>query len=99
MLPCSRVYQEYIQPVTDYDSRHSGDLLPTLTAYITCCASPSAICNMLYIHKNTLYARLNKISQILGKNFIRQRDCVQPVPGPENPDPDPAGILDRDLDP
>ena len=47
--PLLQVYQEYIQPITDYDSRHSGDLLPTLTAYITCCASPSAICNLLYI--------------------------------------------------
>lgn len=97
--PLLQVYQEYIQPITDYDSRHSGDLLPTLTAYITCCASPSAICNLLYIHKNTLYARLNKISQILGKDLSDSETVFNLSLGLKIQTLIQAGILDRDLDP
>ena len=97
--PLLQVYQEYIQPITDYDSRHSGDLLPTLTAYITCCASPSAICNLLYIHKNTLYARLNKISQILEKDLSDSETVFNLSLGLKIQTLIQAGILDRDLDP
>lgn len=97
--PLLQVYQEYIQPVVDYDSRHSGDLLPTLTAYISCCASPTAICSTLYIHKNTLYARLNKISQILGKNLSDSETVFNLSLGLKIQTLIRAGILDSDLDP
>lgn len=97
--PLLQVYQEYIQPIADYDTRHGGDLLPTLTAYITFCASPSAICGALFIHKNTLYARLNKISQILGKDLSDSETVFNLSLGLKIQTLIQAGILDRDLDP
>ncbi len=97
--PLLQVYQEYIQPIADYDNRHSGDLLPTLTAYITFCGSPSAICNALYIHKNTMYARLNKISQILGKKLSDSETVFNLSLGLKIQTLIQAGMLDSDLDP
>ena len=54
---------------------------------------------MLYIHKNTLYARLNKISQILGKNLSDSETVSNLSLGLKIQTLIQAGILDRDLDP
>lgn len=97
--PLLHLYKEYIQPIIDYDNRHSGDLLPTLTAYTTYCASPSAICNALFIHKNTLYARLNKISQILGKNLSDSETVFNLSLGLKIQTLIQTGILGSELDP
>ena len=67
--PLLQVYEEYIQPILKYDKMHSGELFPTLATYLECGSSPSGACSSLFIHKNTLYSRLNKISQLLGKNL------------------------------
>lgn len=69
LSPLLQVYCEYILPIIQYDDAHSGELFPTLTTYLGCCSSPSATCAALYIHKNTLYSRLNKIAQLLGKSL------------------------------
>lgn len=69
MRPLLSAHRQYIQPILDYDSSRGGELYPTLTTYIACCSSPSAACRALYIHKNTLYSRLSKISQLLGLNL------------------------------
>lgn len=69
LAPLLLVYNEYIAPIIKYDKEHTGELLSTLTSYISNCFSPSAICSELYIHKNTLYSRLSKITHIIGKNL------------------------------
>lgn len=67
--PLVQVYQEYILPIIEYDASHSGELFSTLTTYIACASSPSNACAALFIHKNTLYSRLAKIAQVIGKNL------------------------------
>lgn len=67
--PLLDLHEEYIKPIVIYDEEHGTELLQTITAYIKCCFSTSDICSTLFIHKNTLYSRLNKISQILNKNL------------------------------
>jgi len=67
--PLLDLHEEYLKPILLYDEHHGTDLLQTLDTYIKCCSSTSAICAELFIHKNTLYSRLNKISQILGKDL------------------------------
>ena len=67
--PLTALYREYIFPILQYDQSHGSELFPTLTTYMFCCSSPSAACSELYIHKNTLYSRLNKISALLKKNL------------------------------
>lgn len=70
MTPLCQVYSDNIVPILRYDELHGGNLFPTLTAYLKSNSSPSATCAALYIHKNTLYSRLNKISQVLGKDIL-----------------------------
>ncbi len=67
--PLIQVYKEYLLPILQYDQTHGGNLFSTLATYLECGSSPSATCSALFIHKNTLYSRLNKISQILGKTL------------------------------
>lgn len=67
--PLLDVHEEYLKPVLIYDEQHGTDLLQTLSTYIKHCSSTSAICAELFIHKNTLYSRLNKISHILKKDL------------------------------
>lgn len=69
LTPLMALYREYVLPVVQYDQQHGGELFTTLEGYITYRCSPTAICKALYIHKNTLYSRLNKISQLLDKNL------------------------------
>lgn len=70
MTPLCQVYSDNIAPILRYDKLHGGNLFPTLTTYLKSNSSPSVTCAELYIHKNTLYSRLNKISQILGKDIL-----------------------------
>jgi len=68
-MPLMALYREYVFPVIQYDKQHGGELFTTLEGYITCRCSPTAICKALYINKNPLYSRLNKIAQLLHKNL------------------------------
>lgn len=97
--PLLLIYQEYIVPIIEYDKEHSGDLLATLTSYISNCSSPTAICSELYIHKNTLYSRLNKISQILNKELSNSETIFNISLGLKMQTLIQAGILYDDLNP
>ena len=97
--PLLLVYHEYILPIIEYDKLHNGKLFYTLTAYISYCSSPSAICSALYIHKNTLYYRLNKISEILGKNLTDNETIFNISLGLKIQALIQAGIIQNDLDP
>lgn len=97
--PLLQIYQEYILPVIQYDQQHGSELLTTLTAYISCCSSPSAICSALFIHKNTLYSRLNKISQVLGKSLSDSEAIFNISLGLKIQTLIQAGILQGELDP
>lgn len=67
--PLKEVYLEFVYPLVNYDSNHKANLVETISCYIDLNGSTSKICSELYIHKNTLYSRLNKISDILGKDL------------------------------
>lgn len=97
--PLLLVYQEYVLPIIEYDKLHSGELLSTLTSYISNCSSPSAICSALYIHKNTLYSRLNKISQLIGKDLSDSETIFNISLGLKLQTLIQAGILRNDLNP
>jgi DNA-binding PucR family transcriptional regulator len=68
-------YREYIQPISEYDVKHGTELLETLETYIRCCSATSAICESLFIHKNTLYSRMSKISQLI-KHDLSDSDTL-----------------------
>lgn len=59
------IYDTYITPLVKYDSKHHTQLMETLEVYLSnnCCKTNTE--KHLFIHKNTLRARLSTISNIL----------------------------------
>ncbi|WP_434749115.1 helix-turn-helix domain-containing protein [Paenibacillus amylolyticus] len=63
---------EYLGPLIRYDSEKGRQLLLTLKQYLTLCCSKQETASALFIVRQTLYHRLDKIEGLLGK------DCLLP---------------------
>ncbi|MGG3466986.1 PucR family transcriptional regulator ligand-binding domain-containing protein [Neobacillus pocheonensis] len=61
---------EYLYPVIQYDQKYNGKLLETLKAYLECNGSKQETSNKLFIVRQTLYHRLQKLENLLGENFM-----------------------------
>jgi len=57
--------QAVLEPVIRYDIEHSGDLLHTLEVYFRCHGNASQGASVLFLHRNGLLYRLNRIEQLL----------------------------------
>lgn len=64
--------EQKIGPLRRYDNRHDALLLPTLQAYFEAGQNPRAASAALFVHPNTVYQRLTRISQILGNDDWRE---------------------------
>lgn len=62
-----------LKPLIDYDNDYKSNLLPTLYNALTC-ESIDEAAKKLFIHVNTLRYRLNKIQQLVGKDFFVNKD-------------------------
>jgi purine catabolism regulator len=62
--------EEYIGPLVRYDQDKSGELLKTLKVYVTRLGSKQETATELYIVRQTLYHRLEKIAALLGDDFM-----------------------------
>ena len=62
---------EYIQPVIDYDRKHSSKLVETLKVYLHTNGQKKDTAERLFIVRQTLYHRLEKIEQLLGPDFMQ----------------------------
>lgn len=69
----TRSPEMYLYPplmaLIDYDKKNGSSLVETLREYLRDSKNPKAVYERLYIHKNTLYYRLDKIKQIMGVNY------------------------------
>lgn len=54
-----------IKILTDYDNKHTSDLLNTLVVFINCAGEISATAKELFQHPNTIRYRINKICNLL----------------------------------
>lgn len=63
--------EEYIGPIVKYDQEKGGELLKTLKVYLTHSGSKQETAGELYIVRQTLYHRLEKISALLGDDYMR----------------------------
>ncbi|MGX6443273.1 PucR family transcriptional regulator [Neobacillus sp. K501] len=61
---------EYLQPVIQNDQKYNGKLLETLKAYLECNGSKQETANKLFIVRQTLYHRLQKLENLLGNDFM-----------------------------
>ncbi|PIC77054.1 PucR family transcriptional regulator [Sporosarcina sp. P19] len=61
---------DYLQDLMDYDKKTGGNLFETLRIYLECGGSKKETADRLFIVRQTLYHRLEKIESIMGENFM-----------------------------
>ncbi|ARJ39671.1 sugar diacid utilization regulator SdaR [Sporosarcina ureae] len=62
--------EDYLQDLIDYDKKNDSDLFETLRIYLECGGSKKETADRLFIVRQTLYHRLEKIQSIMGENFM-----------------------------
>ncbi|WP_100065300.1 PucR family transcriptional regulator [Miniphocaeibacter massiliensis] len=62
----NKFYYEELESIIEYDQKNNSDLLITLKAYFKNNGSLIETSRDLYVHKNTVNYRINKISEITG---------------------------------
>ncbi|WP_171050821.1 PucR family transcriptional regulator [Bacillus sp. BHET2] len=62
--------EEYLSPLLTYDRDHDGNLMETLKVFLACQGSKQETSKKLFIVRQTLYHRLKKIEDLLGKDFM-----------------------------
>ncbi|MDP5274251.1 PucR family transcriptional regulator [Chengkuizengella axinellae] len=62
--------QEYLKPIIDYDKKYNGKLLETLKIYLACNGSKQDTAKRLFIVRQTLYHRMNKLKELIGDHFL-----------------------------
>lgn len=62
-------YGKIIGPLADYDQRHRSSLIQTLEAYFNHLGNISQTAERLFIHRNTLLYRLERIQELTGQNM------------------------------
>ncbi|MCI1858684.1 MAG: PucR family transcriptional regulator [Sporolactobacillus sp.] len=70
---------DQIGPLLAADRRHHLNLVHTLTVYLRAMGSKEKTARQLFIHRQTLYNRLEKISDIMGEDYVtpRRRYCLE----------------------
>jgi hypothetical protein len=64
-----------VGPVLRYDNERQRDLAPTLLTYLQQAQHHGRTCQLLNIHANTLYQRLDRVAQLLGEGW-REPDAA-----------------------
>jgi hypothetical protein len=66
-----------IQPLVQADGHGEARLVPTLRAYLASGLSPYKTAAALFVHRNTLRARLRRVEQLLGAPIIDMHLALQ----------------------
>ncbi|MRH41730.1 hypothetical protein GH741_03465 [Aquibacillus halophilus] len=61
---------EYLGAVIDYDEAHSSQLLYTLQVFLESNGSKNEAAKRLFVVRQTLYHRLDKLKELLGEDFM-----------------------------
>ncbi|MFD6441521.1 PucR family transcriptional regulator [Peribacillus sp. NPDC060186] len=69
---------DYLGPILEYDAKHNSKLLLTLKVLISS-GSKQEAADLLYIRRQTLYQRLEKLEGILGEDYLEppHRICLE----------------------
>ncbi|MFF0826098.1 PucR family transcriptional regulator [Brevibacillus sp. NPDC003359] len=70
---------DYLGPLLAHDQAHGSSLVHTLRVYLDANLSKQEAAEKLYIHRQTLYHRLEKIAEILGEDYTetQNRICLE----------------------
>ncbi|WP_445491929.1 helix-turn-helix domain-containing protein [Niallia sp. 03133] len=68
-----------LREVIAHDKNYNSNLLETLAEYLKCCGSKEETAKKLFIHRQTLYRRLEKLKELLGEDFLKpeKRLCLE----------------------
>ncbi|MFJ4779874.1 helix-turn-helix domain-containing protein [Streptomyces sp. NPDC088762] len=66
-----------IGPVLDYDAKQRTELTRTLEAYFASAGSPTRAAESLHVHPNTVSRRLERISELLGPDWLAPEEALQ----------------------
>ncbi|NNM45099.1 helix-turn-helix domain-containing protein [Knoellia koreensis] len=58
-----------VGPLLEHDRSRGRDLVPTLEAYLAHARHHARTCEVLHIHANTLYQRLDRVTEVLGPSW------------------------------
>ncbi|MFG6149401.1 PucR family transcriptional regulator [Halobacillus sp. B23F22_1] len=61
---------EYLEPIIEYDQKNNTNLLQTLKVYLESNGSKKETAKKIFVVRQTLYHRLEKLEQLLGKDFM-----------------------------
>ncbi|QXJ37160.1 Purine catabolism regulatory protein [Parageobacillus caldoxylosilyticus] len=64
------VVMEYLEPVIQYDQKYNGKLMETLKVYLECNGSKKETAKRLFVVRQTLYHRIQKLEKLLGDDFM-----------------------------
>ena len=61
---------DYLGPILEYDKVNNSDLFKTLSIYLQCKGSKKETAEQIFIARQTLYHRLDKIYELIGEDFM-----------------------------
>lgn len=61
-------FAELVRPLSDHDRERGGGLIRTLSVYFEAGANASEAADRLFLHRNSLLYRLERIHQLTGLN-------------------------------
>lgn len=62
-------FRELVSPLEEYDREHRGDLVRTLTVFFEANANASEAAERLFLHRNSMAYRMERIREITGLNL------------------------------
>ncbi|WP_310963880.1 PucR family transcriptional regulator [Nocardioides terrisoli] len=75
--PVREVAQATLQPLLDYDKKHAGSLVVTLSTYLRSGCTPHVAATRLNVHRNGLQYRLRKIEALTRHDLTSFEDQVR----------------------
>jgi len=69
-IDLQEVVLEYLEPVIEYDKKYNGKLMDTLKTYLSCNGSKQETAKRLFVVRQTLYHRIQKLEKLLGSDFM-----------------------------
>lgn len=61
--------------LSEFDRRDGTELVRTLAAYLNCGRNVARAARALHVHKNSMYYRLQRISELAGIDVADEREC------------------------
>ena len=71
--PYLKPFAELVRPLAEYDRERRSDLVKTLRVYFACGANTSLAADRLFLHRNSMLYRLERIQKLTGLDLRSHR--------------------------